>query len=50
MRISSTQPILPLSERLRRVATRVPIGAYHVDAKALREARQKTPKGEYHCG
>lgn len=48
MTVTSFPSILPLSERLRRVATRVPIGAYHVDAQALREARQKTPKGEYH--
>jgi len=26
-----------------------PEGAYFVDAEALRQARQNTPKGEYHC-
>ncbi len=26
----------------------VPVGAYHVDQEALREARQGVPRGEYH--
>lgn len=38
-----------LNHRLRRVSTRVPVGAYHVDAEALRQARQSTPRGEYHA-
>lgn len=45
----TTFPIdFPLSQRLRRLVTRAPVGAYHVDAEALRQARQATPRGEYH--
>lgn len=33
---------------IRASARGVPVGVYHVDQEALREARQGVPRGEYH--